>query len=629
MTRSPSTRALLLLALFTLALVVPLAAAQPRPLADLAPAESFLLLGWSPSTAPATSLKRDLEALEWERAEGTLKKLGALNDDPSLRDFLDMADMGFGGYRAGKGTSRFEQCLTKRTPESFTDELVGMETPPWEEALVSVGGSPYNPIPAATAMVRVAPRYEAQFAELQRILVTCSERTGNEVKRLREGEVPLVVIGNASDFPVVVSRVGTLFVAGSNPEAVRGVVRRAGGSSEPSLSTTPFYRQNKSLLERPGRSFALNAAALGDSAESLSANFTDAQTAPLAERLIASLRTLGSYAGTLGFRGNTLTLTTQLRVNPQGGDPELARLLLCKCPAEAPRLASESSYRAISTHVPVREVFDYLDGWTRLAGRASGEPTDLRQLAQTFGLDLDRALLDWLGNESLSVVLEPLGTDLTPYIYGQPQVFALKTKGEAATRAGFTELSRAFKRFLAEQDFEGAEAALFLQSATERQVFGGIDITRTRFGPNFDLGVAFLDDTVLIGMPAAALEPVISTAQGYTRSLTDDEAFRAAQEGVPEVVTVGYSDLSRGLQGLSDLTQLASQPLAFVALAGLSDLSGPNQEAAATPTFAELLYVTDLLPRTLGVLSQHLGTLSSHRWVEENIQHSRMSLELK
>lgn len=636
----PSLFTRVLPCLLTLSLVGTLAAAQaPQPLVDLAPAETFATLGIVPgATMPATTLKQDLSELGWERAGKTLAKLGALSGDTDLRDLLGgYGGMGMGGLfgdQDGKPRSGFERCMKNEAKKSRLETIEKTHKSDWGEGLISVGASSFSPVPALTALLRVDPELEAPLTQLQGIIVRCSTRSGAEVKRLQEGGTPLLVIGNASDFPVVLSRVGTLFVAGTNPEAVRGVVRRAHGSSEPSLGDSPFYGQNAELLTRPGLNFALDAATLGDTVESLATSFADEETAPLVARLVASLRTLGSYAGTLGVEGNALTLESQLNVNPEGGDPELAALLLEASPAPELSTVPEDAYAASAAHVPLRRTFDYFDGWVKLIGQTEGEAMNLRQLArEELGIDLDTALFDWLGNDMTSVILEPLGTDLAPYLYGQKQVFALSTKGQAATEAGYAELRRVAERLVEASGPDAEESKLFLESATQNTTFGGIDITRTRFGPNIDIGTAFLGNTLLIGMPAVALEPAISAAQGYTQLLSDSEAFETIRAAMPPSVTgLSYSNVPEQLHGFSDLTRLFAQPLAFVALAGLSDLSGDpgaKGKSASVPTFADLLHAADLIPNTLEVFAEHTGAHSAYTAVEGNRQHSLSRLELK
>jgi len=213
-----------------------LAAAQPaqpaQPLAALAPADTFLVLGWTPGpppqSAPRHALTRDLEALDWARAGRTLEALAPLTDDPSLEDLLGLYGSLFQGEqgRLPQGDDPFADCPEWRALErTFTPMPDLTLDDAYDAALVSVSASAFNPLPTLTAILRVEPALAAQFAAVQRALVRCSERSGTEIVRLHEGDVPLLIFGNASDFPVVVSRVGPLFVVGSNPEVVRGILR--------------------------------------------------------------------------------------------------------------------------------------------------------------------------------------------------------------------------------------------------------------------------------------------------------------------------------------------------------------------------------------------------------------------
>lgn len=103
--------------------------------------------------------------------------------------------------------------------------------------------------------------------------------------------------------------------------------------------------------------------------------------------------------------------------------------------------------------------------------------------------------------------------------------------------------------------------------------------------------------------------------------------FLQAQEGAPSVVTqLSYNVLSAQLQGLADLTRLASQPLAFAAAAGLEEMvgemTGETAASAEPPGFADLLHLTELPPNVLGALSDHTGTLVGYTWVEDGARRS-------
>lgn len=615
--------------------------AAAQPLAALAPAETFLTLGWTPGAppqntrenTPQNALTRDLGALDWPRVGRTLEALAPLTGDSSSETMLRLYGYLFQGQQGTPppGNDLFANCPEWRALERTYPPMPDLTADDaFDEALLSVSTSTYNPVPAVTATLRVEPTLEAQFAATHRALIRCGERSGTEIVRLQEGNVPLIVLGNAGDFPVVLSRVKNLFIVGTNPEVVRSVVRRVAGSDEANLAETPFYRQNQALLAGNGMSLSLDAAALGGSVESLGGTLTGAQSDPLLRRAVAALRTLGSFAGRLHSDGGAVTLSTRLNVNPAGGDRELAALLTCRCPAPAPTFAPETSVSVSSVHLQPRRMVAYLEGWVNLAGRAAGENVSLQQLAQQVGVDLDVALLDWLGSGVTSIVLEPFGTDLGTLLYGQAQVLALETRGSEAAKRGLAALGRAVQQGVERNTFGETDGAMFAQVARETYRYRGTDISRLRFGPTTDLGTAFVGDTLLVGTPASALESVLDTVQGRTGALTDAEPFVQFRQGAPEVVTqLSYSDLSPHLQGFADVARLASQPLAFAAAAGLSTGAGTGAGAAEPPSFADLLHLTELLPNVLTILGEHTGTLTSYTWVEDNARRSLARLNLR
>ncbi len=375
-------------------------------------------------------------------------------------------------------------------------------------------------------------------------------------------------------------------------------------------------------------SLSLDAAALGGSVESLGGTLTGARSDPLLRRTVAALRTLGSFAGRFYSDGGAVTLSTRLNVNPAGGDPELAALLTCRCPAPAPTFAPETSVSVSSAHLQPRRMVAYLGGWVNLAGRAAGENVSLRQLARQAGLDLEAALLDWLGSGVTSIVLEPFGTDLNTLLYGQARVLALETRGPEATRRGLAALGRAMQQGVEQNTFGETDGGMFTQVARETYRYRDTDISRLRFGPTTDLGTAFLGDTLLVGTPASALEAVLDTARGRVGAVTDAEPFVQSQQGAPEVVTqLGYSALSPQLSGFADVARLTSQPLAFAAAAGLG--AGTETGAVEPPSFADLLHLTELLPDVLTILGEHTGAFTSHTWVEGDVRRSLARLNLR
>ena len=139
-----------------------------------------------------------------------------------------------------------------------------------------------------------------------------------------------------------------------------------------------------------------------------------------------------------------------------------------------------------------------------------------------------------------------------------------------------------------------------------------------------------MGDTLLVGTPAAALEDVIATAQGYRRPITDDESYQQTQTDAPQnAVSLSYQDVSAELHGLAELTRVVAQPLAFAASVGLGETVGEETQKADAPDFADLLHLAELVPNTLDTLSDHTETLTGYTWVEDGARYSETRLNLK
>jgi len=608
-------------------------AAFSQPLASLVPAESVLTLGWTPTDVPGPGdLERDLAALDWARAGRTLEALGALAEDDLLRDLA----LAYGNlFRGGQGLmsaetlKAFEACPEQREFERrYTQPQQPEDTSPVQTALLAVSVSPYNPIPAATALLRATGEGGRFYADVQRVLIRCSERQGVETRRLREGNVTLTVVGDGGDLPVILGRVGDLFIAGTNPEVVRGVVRRAGGSDEPSFAATPLYARTAELLDGNGMTLSVGAAALADAVEGLGgALVPEPEARPALTRLTAALRTLGGYAGALRVTQDGLLLESLLAVNPQGGDPALADLLLCDCPVTRPALAPSGSVGVTTRALQLRAFVDYLQGLLDDVAPLTGERLDLRALLrQEADFDLDRGLLDWVGSEVTVAGLEPFGPDLRTLLGGQAQVWILPVRSREAADAGRAELLRALRAVLSGLEASGEDdlpTGALQQGSVERTTYEGVPVTRYRFGFSGDLGTAYVGNALVIGSPAASVERVIDVFTGQVPSILEDAAYRAAQTGVPERVTGrSFTDRQAQLSGIAELLRLTAQPLAFAAAVGLGEAEGN------APSYADLLHLTEMLPNALSVLAEHVGPSSSYSQVQGSSLYRRAFTEI-
>ena len=188
-----------------------------QPLAALAPADSIVTLSHSAQDRGLGSLGADLAALDWSKLGGLLEAATAAFGERPFNDFTDAMQL-------------FEEFDTAFDDlDSLCPGLGTMVSDPAlldlvDDALLTVSLSPFNPLPAITGFVRVNPELADTAAELQDTLVACfSDAT------MTQNGVPMFVLGDGSDQPLVLSSVGDVYLVGTNPEVVRAAIRLSTG----------------------------------------------------------------------------------------------------------------------------------------------------------------------------------------------------------------------------------------------------------------------------------------------------------------------------------------------------------------------------------------------------------------
>ena len=619
------------------ALLLALGVAGAQPLAGFAPQETVLSLSFGSQGGVLETLDDDLSALGWEQGKETLRKLlevGArLGDggyaDGDFTDLLNFYDTMMGGTDGNLYTEEvLAACPGLQDVADASQDYRGKGYR--TEGLLTLSLDGFSPVPAGTALLRVDDALAPLYEQLQGVLLECIRET-DEVTELEQDGVTLYVVGDAGDFPIVAGNVGTLYFLGSNPEVVRGVVRKVQGAAEgstreTSYADTPFYQQVSARLGETvnGLGFAVNSAALAGTLEG-AAGFLggDPETDYLVTRAGTLLRTLGGMAGNLSLTDEGVQLENVLAVNPAGGDEALLELLLCDtCTVSAPFLAPQDSVGVAAQYLPWRELFAYAQDWLDGLAAVTGEPLDLKQLAQdTFGIDLDTALLDWLGSEVQTYTLDSSLTDLRTLLYGQAQVSVVPVSSPAAAKAGLESLARTFGPILNEllteaggmgdvgsaEDLFGA-TNLLGETAVTTYTYKDTEITRLRAGYNTDVGYTFVGNYLVLGSPRA-VEGVVD-AFGGGRAFSFGPGYRAMRAELPETVSsFSYGDTAAGLNGLADLLEVFVQPAAFATDFGLeaavATADDPNFDSLGYADLYEVTPVPLSAPGSVeGVLSE-------------------------
>ena len=223
--------------------------ATVESLAQIAPADAILTLGFSPQTPEGNSLWQDLVALDWSGAVTTLHNLGLIaSDGADFFDFLpyeaeNLMEELLNGIEEGMAASEgFEEAINEVF--EFCPALGEVDwenfSPIGEESLLTVGMNPFNPTPAITIMMLMGEDQTDTAQEIQEAFLSCAkEELGESMLELEEEGTNLYVLDDGGDFPVIIGRAGNVHFLSSNVDSARAIVRLANGGDEPKPS---FFR---------------------------------------------------------------------------------------------------------------------------------------------------------------------------------------------------------------------------------------------------------------------------------------------------------------------------------------------------------------------------------------------------
>ncbi len=577
--RSPRALGTLLALLVTFA---PLAQAQD--LTALLPADTAVALGM-----------RDLAGAS-ERLQPFIEPWVELGVGEALSDALGGANMG---------------DLTGALPETGFDadalppELEGLD--PWallgREAWVSVSVSPFNPLPALTLVASVDADVAARF---DAILARAAAES--DAQTLTEGDIDFVVVP-AEGFPIAAVRTGDLLALSTNPDVLRGVLRLAAGSDEPSFRDAPEVAATLGAL---GEGELVGYFDLGPLSRALTPLAAGLGFDRSVERLAALLETLGAYAGVTRLTDDGTATISIRRLDPAGGDAAL-RDLLSSADAAPRDLLDWVPADALSVQV---SAVDAKAWWAYLGDLVEGMTelgvADLdRTIADVLGVDVGNDLFAW--TLPGVAVIQTGATEIAPIgapasdLLGQ-SVMAVRTSDPAAAEAG---LARAFAALTQRATLFAdpfAEPGATPQIAVRERDVDGETLFVYDVAPGVTLATAVVDDVALIATSEVGLEAVVRAG----RSGRDLPAtFDALLDLVPADATAFTLSNDRTIVESSG-AQLAQQVQTLAGFAG-GDL---DFEAVERATSALDAYLDAIAPLFEGSVSwsQSLpdGALEGH-----------------
>jgi hypothetical protein len=490
-------------------------------------------------------------------SEGLSQHSGKLDPLVEEAERLDLGE----AFRQLFGDAEEDLELSEELPAALAEvrplELLG------QEAWLTVSISSYNPLPAITVVARTAGEATAQIAEAIR-----EAAVDPGVEREMEGSETIYlypVEGEENPFPVLaVSQAGDVAVLSTNPDVLRGVLRRLAGADDPGFSSSESYRATLGELGRGNLYAFLDYGRLAGALEPLgTATAASAGLELLIARVLTGLASVGSTASVVRIEEDGLS-SESIRV-PGVGDPALAALLAPDEPAsrEPLRFVPADALAVNVSQLDLQGWWDYL-GELAASSDELGNP-DLDELVLQFtGMDLRASLFDWMGTQVGSITMG-LGTVVQPGVPSEnllgESVYLLETRDEAAADQGLSLLFGMVSGLAA--GFSDPMGQGGSETIRRRDV-AGVRVTSYAMAPGVTIAHAVVDGWVLLATSDSTIDAVLRGRREATG--LEGELLRLATLVPPAATAFALADLGETISQSG--AQLAAQAQMFAGLGG-------------------------------------------------------------
>jgi hypothetical protein len=534
------------------------APAWAQRLAGFLPTETFAAAGTVGLDAHAHLLD-DLLA-EWERLELSERLAAALGG---------VADLG-SAFGLPSGDDMPDADLPSELEGLELLDLIG------GEAWIALSLSPFNPLPVLTLLASVDDATGARFDAL---LAEAAQEAG--ALSLSEGRARFVVTPPSEGLPLAAARFDDLLALSTNPDVLRGVLRQAQGSPDPSFADADGYLATLGTLGSGEFYGFLDLAALAGSLSPLAGGlgFDDS-----VGRITSLLTTIGSGAGVIRITpGGTESEGVQV-LRGDGRDPALFTLLTRAQPAPRSLLAA-APQEAISVQVggaAPRAWWDYLVDLVAGLPEFGIRDAD-RTLRDLTGIDLRRDLFSWTGTGVMTMATG-VGTVVDPGIPSEAllgeSVYVLAAHDEDAARAGLARLLSHLGGTISTFTDPMAQGG---PVPTRDRTVDGVVVTTYDLFPGAGISVAVTGGLAVIGTTETGTDAAVRAIVGggslsstLERLLTDVPA---------EATGFTLSDDRAALEGTAAGLAAQVQLLAGLGGAATLDFDAVSEATAALETF--------------------------------------------
>lgn len=520
--------------------------------------------------------------------------------------------------------------------QAFAAEADGMEEmefPPELEGLTfldmlgdqvwfGLSAASYAPLPAVTMVARVSDAAsEALMAMIAR------ETEGMEVETLQEGNIPFNVVmppagttdgedteddfeddfgenmlGVAEEMPVVYAQDGNLVFVSSNPDVLRGVLRRHQGAAEPNLGDNPAFSETVGALGRGSFTIYLDLPAVVD----VAGPFAQGQGFDtLVERLSNAFRTAGAYATVSRITADGMESLSLRRLGDRSLDPALFDLIA------GPGSATDD----VASFVPADALgyqgmyVDPAGWWAYLGDLVASAPElgigDLDAfIAENAGIDVGQMLFDWMGPRVAAVTVSaPAAADIGVASENPlgDALYLIEATDLGAAEAGLSQLLQmgmAMAGSFADPMGEGAMVAPVTRDVS------GVTVTVYELAPGFELNLAYVDGYAVLATTPEAMDLALAArAQGGGRPANLADLLREVPAGVR---SFSVTDDQASMQATAET--IVSQLGLFAGLGGSAALDFDAIEAAG-----------DAMSEFLGFVARRFGGSYSYTVADGNL----------
>lgn len=606
-----------------------------RQLTDLLPDTTVLAVELTPQQFDPTVLRgmfAELDTAEAERVWGEYEKL--------LSGFM--------------GSSPFESSSVMQEFEAFREDFVAECPALWNAIEAAVGRewsaafgvsvSRFDPEPDLLFITRAASR--SLSAQVLAGAITCFDgrRFG------MEGSSPIYLFADGSEVPLLVAEAGGALVASSDPDLLRGVIRRANGSGEAALSDT-LIASYANQLGPAGMKVTLNLAAVADTLAIMRGSVPPEALA-LFDRLGTTLRVVNGVAWAVSLDADGIVINSvspwDAALAEANGEEALLALLSC---AECELPTASFPVHAVAVEAgafPLNALVDWVDTWfddlVEAEVLSGDEDFSVRgAFAEATGVDLGVALLDWLDGSFQSYTTGVYDTDLANWLMGLPTVTTVRVTSEEAAWRGVRSwleiaenvsdmASRMANPYGSASTFRGFDQAIAVQELE----YQGVDYLRVRAALNLDVGVAVVNDHLVVASPVGALYQAIDGGR-LGLPIIDRAARITDIAGIGNAAgangrLVGYSVIATPafLEGLGRVAELASSGIATgLWLGGIGAAEElPTGSEVVPPSYADALVLTDLLVDALELMTGKFGMASGTAVIDNDARWTTWRLPL-